>query len=145
MEYEKALKQFNKTFCPFCNEKPENIIEISNYFYILVSRAPYTQDHIIIVPRRHICLLSDLKNKETKEMFDLIEKRTTLLHKKHKDVNLLLRDWLIWGLSNKSINHLHFHFIPDCPVYSEKNTEKREFLSDQEYIKQTNMIRNRFL
>lgn len=145
MEYIKVLKTFHKTFCPFCNEKPENIVEISNHFYILVPRAPYTKDHLIIVPRRHICFLNDLKNKETKEMYNIIERRTTLLHRKHKDVNLLLRDWLAWWLSEKSIDHLHFHLIPDCPVYTDKNSENREFLSDKEYQKQTNRIRTIFL
>jgi diadenosine tetraphosphate (Ap4A) HIT family hydrolase len=94
MEYNQALQSFNKTFCPFCNEKPENIVEITNYFYILATRAPYTQDHLLVVPRRHICLIKDLKNKEAKEMYDIIEKRTERLHKKHKDIDLLLRDGL---------------------------------------------------
>lgn len=145
MEYSKALKQMNKTFCPFCNEKPENIVEITDHFYILVPRAPYTKDHLLITPRRHICFLSQLKNQESKEMYNLIEKRTTLLHKKHKDINILLRDWLTWWTSKKSIDHLHFHLIPDCAVYADNNEEKREFLPDKEYKRQTDNIRSKFL
>lgn len=145
MEYNKALKQFNKTFCPFCNEKPENIIEINNYFYIPSPRAPYTKDHLLVVPRRHICFLGELKNKESKEMYDIIEKRTDRLHKKHKDVNLLLRDWLVWWKSLKSINHLHFHLIPDCAIYSDNNSENRIFLSEKDYGLLTKKIRTKFL
>lgn len=145
MEYHQALKKMNKTFCPFCNERPENIVEISNNFYILIPRAPYVKDHLLVVPRRHICFLNELKNREAKEMYDLIEKWTLLLHKKHKDVNLLLRDWLVWWVSEKSINHLHFHLIPDCPIWNEKSKENRIFLSEKEYKKETDKLRAKFL
>jgi diadenosine tetraphosphate (Ap4A) HIT family hydrolase len=80
-------------------------------------------------------------------MFNLIEVWTIRLHKIHKDVNLLLRDWLVWWNTQKSINHLHFHLIPDCPIWAEWNLywEEREFFDDEKYIDITKNIKNKFL
>jgi diadenosine tetraphosphate (Ap4A) HIT family hydrolase len=77
----------------------------------------------------------------------LVDFWTAKLHVRHETVNLLLRDWLVHGVSWKSVNHLHFHLIPDCPIGSKEWTDwpDREFMDDAEYQKFTDAIRELYL
>ena len=65
------------------------------YMYIIPARAPYVEDHLLIIPRRHVTLLQELTHEELQSLHALIDKWATKLHTKHKDVNLLLRDGLV--------------------------------------------------
>lgn len=116
--YIEVLKKFErKHFCPFCNEKKEDILENRKYFYVIPARAQYCKDHILIVPKRHVCLLKSLEHKELVQMFELVDKWDKKLRKYHKNISLLLRDWLSKQKIWKSVNHMHFHLIPDHSVY----------------------------
>ena len=145
MRYHDALKTINATHhCPFCREKAEHKIHEDNFMYIIPARAPYVSDHLLIIPRRHVTFLQELSHKELEALHLLVDTRAKKLHLKHSAVNLLLRDGLVGGASGKSVNHLHFHLIPDCPIGAEENNSpEREFLEDQAYtslveeIKQT--------
>jgi diadenosine tetraphosphate (Ap4A) HIT family hydrolase len=66
---------------------------------VVPARAPYCKDHILIVPKRHVCLLKALTHEEIIQMFQLVEKRDKKLRKYHKNISLLLRD----GLSKEKI------------------------------------------
>ena len=84
--------------------------------FIIPARAPYVEDHLLIIPKRHVTLLNELTHPELQDLHSLVDIWTTKLHANHEAVNLLLRDGLAGGISQKSVNHLHFHLIPDCPV-----------------------------
>ena len=115
MKYITVVKKLEKTHhCPFCHEKPENMLQIGKYFYVIPARAAYTKHHLLIVPRRHVNTLITLSHPEIKEMHELVDMRTRKLHKKYKDVSLLLRDGLVDPIIGKSVNHLHFHLIPNA-------------------------------
>lgn len=112
--------------------------------YIIPARAPYVEDHLLIIPKRHVVFLQELNNEELIDLHELINIRTIKLHTRHEAVNVLLRDGLAEGKTKKSINHLHFHLIPDCPVWAEEwNSQKRKFFDEKSYrnmaetIKQT--------
>jgi hypothetical protein len=65
----------------------------------------------------------------------LVNKWTKILHKKHTDIALLLRDWFIWGLWWKSVDHMHFHLIPDIEVWSIKTWGPwRKYFSEKELL-----------
>jgi len=148
MKYEQALKSFKKKHsCPFCDEKKENILESRKYFYVIPARSPYAPDHILIVPQRHICLLKSLEHKELMQMHELVDRRDKKLHKYHKNVCLLLRDGLSKINIGKSVNHLHFHLIPDHQVYvmNDKDSNNRAFLDDKKYKKVAQKMKNKFL
>ena len=147
MLYHDALQTINEQhLCPFCIEKTEHKLFENEYMYIIPARAPYVEDHLLIIPRRHVTLLQELTHEELQSLHALIDKWATKLHTKHKDVNLLLRDGLVWGVTEKSVNHLHFHLIPDCPVGSEgRDGPERQFLEDQEYVALTNKIKEKYI
>ena len=122
--------------CPFCS-LPENFyLEKSEYFSVTYARAPYTKDHLLIIPNRHVVLFNSLSHEEVRNLMDLVSKWTEILHKEHTDIALLLRDWFIWGSWWKSVDHMHFHLIPDVEVWSiHWCWPSREYLSEKELLK----------
>lgn len=147
MRYIEALHKFGKDFDPFLHIKKEEIIDKWKFFVVTCARAPYAKDHLILIPTKKVYLLKDLEHKETQELRNMIEKRTKNLHKKHKDITLLLRDWLVWWKSWKSVNHLHFHLVPDCPIWADEipDSDNRERFSHEKYIKNINRIKQTYL
>jgi len=149
MKYKEELNIINKThICPFCHEKKENMLYIGRYFFVIPARAPYSKHHILIVPKRHVNILSTLTHAELLEMHKLIDIRAKKLHKKYKDISLLLRDGLVKDpLINKSVNHLHFHLIPNVGVYIQSQTkaENRTWMGDMTYTKTAQTYKKTFL
>lgn len=114
---------------------------------VVPARAPYGKHHLLIVPKRHVNFLSTLSHKELEEMHELIDKRTKKLHTKHKDVTLLLRDGLVKDKHiGKSINHLHFHLLPDIivPILDKREGEKNIFIEEKEYTKRAKAYKKTF-
>lgn len=144
MLYQEIIQKYWKDFDPFLHIKKDEIIYEWKYFFIIPARAPYTINHLLIIPKRKVYILKELDNNELLEMHNLIDTRANKLHTIHDSVNLLLRDGLVWWKTNKSVNHLHFHLIPDCEISAKTLEEKRKFLDDIDYIKLTNKIKNIF-
>jgi len=149
MKYINVVRKLEKTHhCPFCHEKPENMLEIGKYFYVIPARAPYTKDHLLIIPKRHVNTLITLSHAELLEMHKLVDKRAKKLHTKYKDVSLLLRDGLVKDkIINKSVNHLHFHLLPNTGVHIQtiKQADSRQRIEDKAYTKLSENIKKRFL
>lgn len=90
MQYTEFSKK-NKSD-PFLHPEKDTIIEQTDHMFVLPNRAPYADDHLLIVPKRSVHLFKSLSKKEQEEMWHLIEKRTYKLHTKHKHVAVLLKD-----------------------------------------------------
>ena len=147
MKYHEALQTLGKNFDPFLHIKSQEVVDESDNFFVIPARAPYIEDHLLIVPKRRIYVVKDMEHNEKIEMFELLESWTIKLHKRHPDVNLLLRDGLVWWNTKKSVNHLHFHLIPDCPIGAENdlNSENRKWFDDDEYVEIAEKIKKSFL
>jgi len=70
------------------------MIHENEHMYIIPARAPYVEDHILIIPKRHVIFLKELTHPELISLHELVDIRTNKLHTKHEAVNLLLRDGL---------------------------------------------------
>lgn len=128
--------------CPFCDMPKDFVLDDSDFFLVTLARAPYCEDHLLIIPKRHVVLLNDLSQEEIQDMLYLITKWNLILHKKHSDVNLLLRDGFIWWKIGKSVDHMHFHLIPDLPIgHEEKSSEGRQYLSERKYLEQIRKLK----
>lgn len=149
MRYITIVKKNEKEqHCPFCHEKKEHMLQEGKYFFVIPARAPYVNHHLLIVPKRHVNVLTTLKHAELLEMHKLIDIRAKKLHKKHKDVNLLLRDGLTKdSIINKSVNHLHVHLLPNVGIHiqSKEKADKRERLEEKEYTKISQAYKKTFL
>ena len=144
MKYSEIYKyNIAHNLCPFCDLPSSFLLEKSDYFFVTYARAPYVKDHLLIIPNRHVVLWNSLSHEEVKNLMDLVSKWTGILHKKHTDIALLLRDWFIWGSWGKSVDHMHFHLIPDVEVWSIKGCgPSREFLTEKDLIKRIADIKN---
>ena len=132
------------TYCPFCQLGKSETVEEGEYFRVIPARAPYSKDHLLIIPKRHVVFLKELKNAEKKELWELAEKRDRILQQDHEGSSILLRDAFVDGKVGKSINHLHLHIIPDCPIGT-GNGEHRSFFSDGKYLKTVKELKKRYL
>lgn len=143
MKYDDYLLKILKDQCPFCDIKEEYILEKWKYFTVLVARAPYIHDHILVVPNRHLIRLWEMMGEESKSLILMLEKWTKNLEKIHKEVNILLRDgvanWIAW----KSIDHLHFHLAPDCQIYATTSWWNRKIYSDCALAKEVKDLKKR--
>lgn len=148
MKYHEALKQLGKDFDPFLHLEKEELVDETERFFVIPARAPYVENHLLIIPKRKVYVLRELTSEEKEEMYDLVDKRSKRLHTIHNWVNLLLRDGLIgnWATEvQKSVNHLHFHLIPDCPIWGEAAGSDRKWFDDEEYLELAKEIRIKFL
>ncbi len=90
--YDIVAQNLKHNLCPFCAMPQEFILEKSDFFFIALARAPYTKNHLLIIPNRHVVLFNDLSREEIQNLMLLLNKWTEKLHTKHSDINLLLRD-----------------------------------------------------
>lgn len=135
MIYDEWLKK-NKDFCPFCNLKKEEILKQNKSFYLVLARAPYIKDHLLIVPKKHKTRISELTNEEFKLMNKLLFYSFKKLNKVYEDVSILYREGDKETI-NKSIDHMHIHLIPKIKIGSiryDKTPRKR--FEDEEYIRE---------
>ena len=144
MRYDDYLLKVLKDECPFCGIKKEYIVEKWKYFTVLLSRAPYVRDHIMIVPNRHLIRMWEITQDEWWTLVPLIEKWMKKVETIHGEANLLLRDWVARWKLWKSIDHLHFHIVPDIPLYSATSWWNREIYTDYQLTKETADFKAKF-
>lgn len=93
MEYNKYLASIlDNTYCPFCSLSKNDIVEERKYFYVILARAPYCEDHLLIIPKRHIILLKEMRWREKREVQKILQERTERLETQHEGVSVLLRN-----------------------------------------------------
>lgn len=145
MRYVDFLAQFPKNHCPFCHVKKAEILEETKYNIVVPTRAPYSWDHLMIIPKKHYVFLDELSDVEYKDLFTLIRKWTKKLHTKYENIGLLLRDAVAGEKSGKSIHHLHFHLIPDCQIGAfGKNSSNRRCYEDEPYAEVAEELRRKY-
>jgi diadenosine tetraphosphate (Ap4A) HIT family hydrolase len=127
-EYQKNLTQ-----CPFCKEgaSQEKIIS-QEHAYLTYSLAPYTPDHLLIIPTRHASSIFDLTEGEKIAIENLIERASRLMKKLgHENFTILVRE----GHNGaKSIEHLHYHIVPDIRIGDLDHAGKEREIMEKDQI-----------
>lgn len=129
--------------CPFCHEEEQFRIDSNSTCYVIPSRAPYTEDHILICPKSHKKSLDSLSADELSDIRTLLQQWQHILYHKHGEVVLMLREWIPWGTTGKTLEHLHWHIVPQFTIqhgWSQEASDARKFLSDEEYIQRRNVL-----
>jgi histidine triad (HIT) family protein len=139
MLYSEYLKKQRK--CPFCNLFKEEIFASNNSADLILSRAPYTKNHMLVVPRKHKRFMWQLTPKEKRNIDKLVMRAIDLLHKKHKNVSMLYKEGIKKEVG-KSISHMHFHIIPDMQIsFVDANLNERKFYSEEDYLKRIEKLK----
>ena len=140
MLYSKYLKKNH--CCPFCHLNEQEIIRQNRYAILTLARAPYTNDHLLVVPKKHVLKLNKLSKKQKDAIESLTYYGMKKLHKKYKNVTLLYREGNKKEVG-KSVNHSHYHLIPNLQIgaISQTGPDKRKFWNEEEYTKKINLFK----
>ena len=133
MLYSKFLKK--KHPCPFCHLTKQEILRQNKYAILTFARAPYTKGHLLVVPKKHVLKINKLSKKQKDAVEKLIYYGMKKLHRKYKNVTVLYREGNKKEVG-KSINHVHYHLIPELQIGAqEKIWKDRKILDEKDYIK----------
>lgn len=133
MLYQKYLRKLKE--CPFCNLSKEEIVRQNDLAILTMAKAPYVKNHLLVVPKRHVMKLNKMTSREKDAVEKLVYYGMKKLHKKYRDVTVLYKEGSKKGVG-KSIDHLHYHLIPELQIGSSKvNWKTRTLRSDEDYKK----------
>lgn len=113
--YPKTLKEYKKNLgpasCPFCSEEEihDRIIAETKHAYIIPNKTSYdlwevrtVEDHLLVIPKRHVRSLKELNAEERADIMDI------LADYEDKSYNVYARG----KISNvRSVVHQHTHLI----------------------------------
>ncbi|MHB1013888.1 MAG: HIT family protein [Desulfurivibrionaceae bacterium] len=97
--------------CPFCCLAPVRIIATNDHAFAIFDSFPVSQNHMLIVPKRHIASLFEATTEERFALFDLLtDMRARLLRERGAvGFNIGINDGEAAG---QTVMHLHIHLIP---------------------------------
>ena len=101
--------------CPFCNINSEKtrILKDGNFTRVIFSNPRLMPGHLLVVPKRHVEEISDLDEKERKELFEMIvEFQEKILSKIAPGCDIRQNYRPFQKQDNLKINHLHIHLQP---------------------------------
>lgn len=112
------LKQKQVDGCIFCNAWKNKENKKTLCFYkgketlIMLNRFPYTNGHLMVVPKKHTGNLEELEKENLKEVMEVIVLSKKLLKKIYKPhgFNIGLNEGTCAGAGVK--DHIHFHIVP---------------------------------
>ena len=111
MLYKDFLKK--KRACPFCNLSNQIIID-NKLSFLTYALAPYSQDHLLIIPKRHVKSYLALTHQEQEDIDELLEIGAKMLKQLgYNNYSILVREG---DNKQKSVKHLHYHIIPNHRV-----------------------------
>ena len=105
------MKNPNKP-CLFCNNNENGFVYENEYAYASYDTYPVSDDHCLIIPKRHIKDYFDLTNDELLACNDLIRIVKDDIVNKDPKVEGFNLGTNIGKVSGQSIFHCHFHLIP---------------------------------
>jgi len=123
------------TECPFCEPKKiEEVIKENDHAFMTYSIAPYHKHHVLIIPHRHTEIFDDLNKEETIAIDRLLKVGVKMIRALgYNDYTILVRNG---GKNNKSIEHLHYHIVPNVTIGDlEHDNSQRRIMSKEEIFK----------
>ncbi len=134
--------------CPFCDIiKEERTLKEGKFAYVIFSNPRLMPGHLLVIPKRHVERISELKNDEREEMFNLlIEFQTKILEKLASGCDIRQNFKPYVKNSRTHVDHVHFHLLPrefQDDLYKTVEQYKDPLykdLSDSEKQKLTNLF-----
>lgn len=121
VKYIESNPYFTKKNCPFCiisEEEKSLFIHETKYWKIIYNKFPYySKKHLMAIPKRHIIYTTHLNDNELID-YKNIESYMKELYKWNNYYSFI-RQSTWW----RSIEHLHYHYLPWHISYDEKSHE----------------------
>ena len=100
--------------CPFCATPDKEKFLQNDSAFLTFALAPYHQDHLLVVTKRHFDKVLDATSKEMSDIDDMEGKAVKILHNLgYKNITILVREGEGTG---KTVEHIHYHIIPDTRI-----------------------------
>jgi diadenosine tetraphosphate (Ap4A) HIT family hydrolase len=95
--------------------------------------APYSNGHLLVIPKRHIKSLLKMTKGEGSDILDLLNKASKIMDFMNcKNYSILVREGALEKIG-KSIDHLHYHIIPDHRIGDlDTKGRARRIMTEQE-------------
>jgi ATP adenylyltransferase len=114
MDYILGKKKRGCFFCRKLKEKKSKdhlILYQGETVFVVMNKYPYTNGHLMVVPKRHCLNLEQLDNNELKELFDLLKSSVRVLkaafHPHGFNIGMN-----IGKMGGAGEDHLHLHIVP---------------------------------
>ena len=98
--------------CLFCNSKTSGIAHGNDLAYASYDTYPVTEQHCLIIPKRHVVDYFELSNEELIACNDLIKIIKNEVLDKDKSIKAFNVGANAGKIAGQSIMHCHIHLIP---------------------------------
>ena len=98
--------------CLFCNSKTSGIAHENDLAYASYDTYPVTEQHCLIIPKRHVVDYFGLSNEELIACNDLIKIVKNEVLDKDKSIKAFNVGTNAGKIAGQSIMHCHIHLIP---------------------------------
>lgn len=110
--YIRGEKQAGCVLCRDSQRGEELVVSEGKHVFVMVNRYPYTGGHLMIVPVRHLCRLSDLLPEEREELFTFVDLSVRALTEAMKPEGFNIGMNLGKAAGAGIDDHLHIHVVP---------------------------------
>jgi len=115
LNYVSTPKEEGCIFCEFLkqdNDKKNKILQRGKYAYIIMNAYPYSNGHLMVIPKRHISDFTLLTAEESCEIMILGQKVVEALKLTYNPHGFNI-GWNIGEAGGAGIaSHLHMHIVP---------------------------------
>ena len=98
--------------CLFCNSKVSGVARENDLAYVSYDTYPVSDQHCLIIPKRHVADYFDLSNEELIACNDLIKIVKNEVLDKDKSIKAFNVGTNAGKIAGQSIMHCHIHLIP---------------------------------
>ena len=98
--------------CLFCNSKSSGVAHENDLAYASYDTYPVTEQHCLIIPKRHVADYFELSNEELIACNDLIKIVKNEVLDKDKNIKAFNVGTNAGKIAGQSIMHCHIHLIP---------------------------------
>lgn len=128
MRYKDYLKTDHS--CPFCNDQ-ERMLKENEHAFLTYALAPYHKHHLLVIPKVHMESLFEITSEQRDDIDKLLNTGMSALRNVgYSNLTIIVREG---NESTKSIQHLHYHIIPNTQIGDlDHNGNERTILSETE-------------
>lgn len=128
--------------CKILNEDGVKVFEVysDENFSVVLDIAPLNEGHLLIIPKRHVKEIYELKEDEVLNLFTLINNMSTILKETFNPDGISI---LQNGGNLNDLGHLHFHIIPRYENDGLDSCEEKKFLVNISLEKTKNKLKEK--
>ena len=125
--------------CLFCNSKSSGVAHENDLAYASYDTYPVTEQHCLIIPKRHVVDYFELSNEELIACNDLIKIVKNEVLDKDKNIKAFNVGTNAGKIAGQSIMHCHIHLIPrrEGDVENPQGGVRGVIPSKQHYIRKS--------